>query len=341
MTVGHGQPEKKSIPWVFPVRLGAALRLLLVALLHCDPARAVVLFSTADPTYNTSAAGTVAETAWSYQGNWGAFMGTAISPHYFITAKHVDSDPVSRVGAAFTFGGVSYSTAAYHDAPAGVDLRIWEVSGSLPAHAPLYTGTDELGQDLVVIGRGTQRGVEVTVSGVTKGWRDGTGDHVVRWGENTVSDLPTINGADYLAATFDATGGANEAHLTVGDSGGGVFILDPADSLWKLAGINWAVDGLWSHDGTTGSGFRAAISDAGGLYVGSDTDGYTLIPDETVDLPSSFYATRMSSYDDWIQTVIPEPKHYALTIGLGLLALMGYRRSRVRRVDRRTGGSRS
>ena len=291
-------------------------------------ARAVVFYATDDPTFNTSAAGTVAEAAWSYQGRWGSFLGTAISPRHFITAKHVGGS----VGGTFTFGGVSYTTTASYAAAAGVDLRIWEVSSILPTYAPLYTGTSELGESLVVLGRGTQRGSEVSVSGETKGWQQGTSDGVARWGENVVSDTPTISGANYLAAAFDATGGPNEAHLTVGDSGGGVFIQDPVDSLWKLAGINWAVDGLWSYDGTAGSGFRAAIFDAGDLWVGNDSDGYTYVPDDTDNVPSSFYATRISSYDDWILTVIPEPRLSALATGLGLLIALTLRRRRGQRL---------
>ncbi|RME95023.1 MAG: hypothetical protein D6766_04355 [Verrucomicrobia bacterium] len=296
-----------------------------VAGLILHPVHAVLFYSTADPNYNTSATGTIAETAWGYQGLWGSFMGTAISPRHFITAKHVGGS----VGNTFTFHSVGYTTVASYDAPAGVDLRIWEVSGTLPTWAPLYTSTDELGKSLIVIGRGTQRGAEVLVSGASptdlRGWLQGTADHVVRWGENVVSDTPTINGADYLAAEFNRGAGPNEAHLTVGDSGGAVFIQDPVDSLWKLAGINWAVDGLWSKSGGSDTGFRAAIFDAGGLYVGSQNN-WTYNPDLPVDIPSHFYATRISSYQNWILTVIPEPAHYGWAAGGAALLALGFRR---------------
>lgn len=313
----------------FPVWLtGVAAASLLL------PGRAVLFYSTADPNYNTSATGTIAETAWNYQGLWGSFMGTVISPRHFITAKHVGGS----VGDSFTFGGVPFTTVASYDAPSGVDLRIWEVSGTLPTWAPLYSSTDELGKNLIVIGRGTQRGSEVSVSGLLppedplRGWTQGTADGVTRWGENVVSDTPTINGADYLAAEFNRNAGANEAHLTVGDSGGAVFIQDPVDSLWKLAGINWAVDGLWSYDGTPGSGFRAAIFDAGGLYQGSDSAGWTYIQNQVADIPSRFYATRISSYDDWILTVIPEPTHSGVAmVAAGFLAAGWLRRRMARK----------
>lgn len=298
-----------------------ALLLGLAVSSACPTTQAVLFFSTADPSFNTSASGTVAETAWSYQGNWGSFMGTAVSPRHFITAKHVGGS----VGGVFTFGGVSYTTTASYDAPAGVDLRIWRVSGTLPTFAPVYTASDEVGQNLVVIGRGRLRGTEVSVGGEPKGWEWGGADGKARWGENTVSTILSEGAADYLVAAFDANGGLNEAHLAAGDSGGGVFIQDPVDSLWKLAGINRAVDGLWSYD-ETGPGFNAAIYDQSGLFLGNDTDGY----EDAGEGPSNFYATRISSYDNWILSVIPEPRHYTLATGLGLLLVLATRRLRRR-----------
>ena len=101
--------------------------------------------------------------------------------------------------------------------------------------APLYTKSDEAGRLTLVIGRGTQRGSDVFVNGAFRGWNWGTGDGVQRWGENLVSALVTLSpDNDYLYGTFDATGLAEEATLSSGDSGGAAFIKDGA--VWKLAG---------------------------------------------------------------------------------------------------------
>jgi hypothetical protein len=111
---------------------------------------------------------------------------------------------------------------------------------------------------------------------------------------------------DFLQCDFNASGGADEAHLSVGDSGGGVFIKDGA--VWKLAGINYSVDGPFSIDGS-GAGFFAAIFDEGGLYQTEGTNWVQTL-DGPIDVPSSFYSTRVSAHQTWItntlQTVLPQ-----------------------------------
>lgn len=132
----------------------AGLVVLLASLCAPWPASGVILWSTGDPTYNTTEpTGALAGSGWQYEGHWGSFLGTPIAPRYFVTAKHVGG----AVGDMFTYQGISYTTVAYYDDP-GSDLRIWKVNGLFPAFAPLYTASDELGKSLVVIGRGTQRG---------------------------------------------------------------------------------------------------------------------------------------------------------------------------------------
>ena len=80
--------------------------------------------------------------------------------------------------------------------------------------------------------------------------------------------------------------------------------------MWKLAGINYAVDGLWDYnDVEDANEFNAALYDARGMYTGSDTDGWTLVTDDGQPAPSGFYSTRISSYHDVIAAVtgVPEP----------------------------------
>ena len=181
-----------------------------------------------------------------------------------------------------------------------------------PDYAQIYTNSDEVTRGLVVFGRGTQRGTSVTTTnglfGVkTNGWLWGPGDGAQRWGENVVAG--TVNGDGLfgsglgvlLQATFDKTGGANECHLSVGDSAGGVFVKD--GSVWKLAGINYAVDGPYNTT-TNGSGFSAAIFDEGGLYK-MDTTGWMLQTDipPSQPQPGSFYSTRVSAHVAWINVI--------------------------------------
>lgn len=297
------------------------------------PAEAVVFYTTADPAHNREVApsGALAGSGWQFQGEFGNFLGTMISPNHFITAKHLGVPSSTFVSKGHFNGGsdVSYSIDTTVNGGTGywnigtTDLRIFQITGTFSSYAPLYTGTDEVGESLVVMGRGTQRGSDVTetdMGGATIGWRWGTADNAARWGTNVVTSTVS-DGAEYLYSTFDSAAGGDEAHLTTGDSGGAVFIQD--GGVWKLAGINYAVDGAWDYNDVVDTNeFQATLFDARGLYVGSDGSGWTLIGDEGVEEPSGFYATRISSYHGDIAAItgVPEPGILGLLVmGFGCL----------------------
>jgi hypothetical protein len=264
--------------------------------------RAVIFYSTADPEYNTARpAGELAGSGWDLQGD--TLPGIPIAPHYFITATHVGGS----VGGTFSFRGVAYPMIVSFVHPEA-DITIWQVSGTFPAYAPLYSSNDEVGKPLVVFGRGAERGSEVRLNGVLKGWAWGTADGILRWGENVVAGISDQDGnpADsatpfqLLRADFDANGGPNEAHLSGGDSGGSMFLRD-SDGVWKLAGVNHAANKDYSET-ATGPGFNATLFDEGGFYEGELRQYH---PDNVfTPQPGSFYATRISAYLDWIQSVI-------------------------------------
>ena len=154
----------------------------------------------------------------------------------------------------------------------------------------------------MVFGRGTQRGVPVVVSSENKGWRWGPGDDVKRWGRNVVSLVypggPTLG--DLLQCDFNNPGVADECHLSVGESGGGLFVLE--DGLWRLAGVHYAVDGPFRTDPLDNTGFNAALYDAGGLeYKQQEAPPiWTAIPEAPEDVASSFYSSRISASMTWI-----------------------------------------
>jgi hypothetical protein len=277
-------------------RLSSSLVYALLGFLYtATAAQAIIFYQTADPAYGSTApTGTLLDSGWQLQGNWIGFLGTPISAHHFVAANHIGGS----VGDPFVFNGATYTTIAVsHDAES--DLTIWEVSGTFPFWATLYTKTNEVGLPLVVFGSGLSRGDEIRVSGVLKGWMWGANGGVLRWGQNRVAGIAAggTGLGDLLYATFDHNGGPNEAHLAVGDSSGAVFIQDSGQ--WKLAGINYAVDAYFN-TANTGSGFQAAIFDADGLYYGS-SGNWTLV---TSHMPSGFYATRISSHMSWINSVI-------------------------------------
>ncbi len=316
-----------------PRRL-TSLLLAAGALMTGAPAHALIFIHSADPAFNTTApTGDLADSGWQFQGTWGGLLGTPVAPNYFVTAKHGGGS----VGGTFTYQGTPFTTTARFDHPTA-DLTLWQVTGAFGMWAPLYTGTDEVGQGLVVFGRSATRGAEVTVPGASpsdlRGWLWGSTGGAQRWGENRVDSAVNYAGADYLLAGFSYDGGANEATLAGGDSGGGVFIRD--GSTWKLAGINYAVEATFrtTADGAT---FNAAIFDAGGLF-GDTGDGFTLLPDSSADLEASFYSTRISAYAGWIQevTAVPEPTAPAGFAGIGLVAFALARRLRNRGRARET-----
>lgn len=262
------------------------------------PVDAVMFLGTGDIQHNTSTPGD--NSGWQYEGKFNSFLGVPIAPHFFITAKHIGGS----VGNTFDFHGEIYTTIAIHDSPS-TDLRIWEVDHAkpFPTYAPLSSGVADVGGVIHVMGRGTRRGTEVIVAGEEKGWQWGPSDDVQRWGRNIV--VGTTNGGETLGellyCDFDKPGIAEECHLSVGDSGGGAFVFE--NGLWRLAGINYAVDGPF-REGPSGTAFSAALYDCGGLEV-SNGASWVVVPNTTADQPASFYCSRISASLSWISSIAP------------------------------------
>lgn len=278
------------------------IRLLAILSLFCLPAQAVLFHSSGDPSKNTTRpTSELADSGWQHVGVWGAFTGVPVSPNHFLTARHVGGS----IGQTFTLQGVKYTTTQRTQHPT-VDLALWRVSREFPAWAELYTGSDERGKRLVVFGRGRQRGAEVHVPGASptslRGWRWGTADGKLRWGENVVAGIWGGAQGSMLYAAFDRDGGENEAHLTVGDSGGPVFIQE--DGVWKLAGIAVSVDQFYSLT-DKGPWFDAVLLDVGGLWHGNVSGLFR--KDTVKDQPNGWYAVRVSPMLDWIRGVDPLP----------------------------------
>jgi hypothetical protein len=266
------------------------------------PAKAVLFFHTGDTNFNTTPpTHALTNSGWQFEGEWVGFNGTVISSNCFITAQHIGG----AVGGLFTFQNVQYPTVTNYDDP-NTDLRIWRVSGQFPIYAPLYAKRNEGGKALIVIGRGTQRGDEVRLKNRLRGWQWGVYDGVQRWGQNRVNGIVTSGKGELLRASFNAGAGRNEATLSVGDSGGAVFIKD--GKFYKLAGINYGVDGPYNTT-NSGTGFNAALFNQRGFYVESTPGSGTweVFPQHTGRIASSFYATRVSSRMSWITNVLALP----------------------------------
>jgi hypothetical protein len=284
--------------------LGCAVsfRAFALLLVLVTSARAVILFRTGDPAENTTApTGDLANSGWQYEGYWGAFTGTPIAPHYFISAEHFGHQ------GPFVFGGVTYTVIAEHKDPRS-DLTILQVLEPFPSFAPLYSRFDEVGQRIAEFGRGRRRGAELRINDVLKGWKWGDFDptsRLLRWGENVVSGTyPYGLENELLRASFDQNGLPNECHLAEGDSGGAAFIND--NGTWKLAGINYAVDPVYFfNDNNEAVALNAALFDARGYYD-HENNSYVLITGDA-PVPTSFYPTRISRRLHWIAQVIAAP----------------------------------
>ena len=263
------------------------------------PVRAVILYGTADPTANISApSGNLSGSGWQYEGQFGSFLGTVIASNYFVTAKHIGGS----VGQTFVFNGVTYTTTAVFPDPSS-DLQIWQIAGTFPTQAPLFAGDagSEANLNLVVFGRGTRRGDPVLVGDDSHlgGWLWGSSDEVQRWGTNVVGSIVTDPSGNLIRASFDATAGPNEAHLSSGDSGGAVFVFDTNTNVWELAGINLAVDGPFSTSSSGTNPFDAAMFDTTGLFVQYDAGGWDSAPN-----PSGFYATEIAARKGFIESIV-------------------------------------
>jgi hypothetical protein len=332
---------------------GAAILAAVTPLLRVTPASAVILYRSA--TANTAApTGDLANAGWQYGGQFASFMGTPVSSQFFLTAQHIGgastilyNGVTYNIDQSYNVGGAG-NGPGYVSEP-GTDLRLWKITGTFPTYAPLYnTAVDgsEIGRNMLVVGRGTERGDPVYGetsqdtgsssgrSGELKGWLWGADTRVQSWGTNIVSGV-FDSGSPYgslLYFDFDRDGTRDEGAISIGDSGGPVFV-QASDGTYKLAGINLGVDGPWrysppdsSDPGSGGTGaFNASLFDAGGMYILADANGdYQYIPDSDSDIASSSYASDVSSNLSWIEQYIgasiystPEPGTCLIGAALG------------------------
>lgn len=322
----------------------AAASLVLIA--TTLPAQALIFFGSGDSTHNTTDPGD--GSGWQWQIQYENALATAIAPEFFITAKHV----FQGVGGTIHYEGQAFTTVAAWSSPTS-DLTILKVDHPFSSWAPLYQGSDEVGKTLTVFGRGTQRGDPVNVAGAStttlRGWVWGTPDYQQRWGQNVVSSVEDYTGqrlGKMLSAGFDrvstpgdpttAGGLAEEATLSTGDSGGGVFIREGGQ--WKLAGINFGVVTGWRFNQNDATGFNAAIFDSGGLYL----DNFGSISEVANDVPANWLSTRISDNLGWINGVIavPEPPATAWILTLvPAIAAMATRRRKALRSTRNDSGN--
>ncbi len=326
--------------------LFAPCALLAGLLTITPPAQAVIVLGGRDASGTLNGSGTNANPApfdlGSYEGRFGGFLGTPIASNYFVTAAHIGDQ------GAFVFDNGTSTPTTYKGATlvgTDNDLAIWKIPDSGPAFsywAPLYTGAISTGQDLVVLGRGTLRGSEISGAGWELG---GTNPAAYSWGSSTVSGSTGFDTLGHVISfdfvkKVDASGNLlnpDQAIASTGDSGGGSFILDPTDGRYKLLGVIYGVDA--PRLTPTSPNLSEVLYDARGYSING---GRVLGLDRADPVPLSSWVTDISSRVDYLDQVtglkfsvspVPEPSALALGClgGFGWTGAWCLRRARVRR----------
>lgn len=269
----------------------------MIPLLLATPAAAIITVG-GEGRLLAPPVGTYRDAGVQYTGHWGGFVGTAIGPHHFITAGHVGGG----VGDAFTLGDREYTAEGVTAVPE-TDLAVWRVRERFPRWAPLYSKDKEIGREIIVFGRGCKRGRPAIIDGVMHGWYWGESDGLLSWGRNRVDAAVFLpGGAQMLAFGFDQTCGDEEGTFGAGDSGGGVFVQDGTE--WRLAGVNHASGGQYSHFESGAPTFMAALYDARGLYQDSGDGWKRHDRDAPGPVTTLAFATRISPHTAEILSII-------------------------------------
>lgn len=316
---------------------------LALACLLVQPARAIIVYG--DQGQNLTPAPSDLD---RYVGDFGNFLGTPIGPRHFVTARHIGNAGsnvftfTNGTGSAQSFQVVQDPISSAMASVLG-DIAIWKIADdSAPGFdvvAPLYTGGNEVGLSMTLIGRGPSRGdAYLNADGDEVGWLWGStpSSRPRSWGTNQVD---SVVGATYdyggltfendrgemLLFDFDSDQGPNEGMYSNGDSGGAAFVLDPTDGQWKLAGLAYAVLSPFANE--PGGPYRnAAIHDARGLYIGNPDNNAQLLGDEPIG--TFGLASRIATADRLNvlrPLAVPEPGSWVL-VAIGCVGVLARRR---------------
>ncbi|MEI6534253.1 MAG: hypothetical protein WCN98_02845 [Verrucomicrobiaceae bacterium] len=295
-------------------------------------AHGILFFDTGAANHNiTAPTGGYANSGWQYEGYFGSYLGTMISPTMFITAQHIGVNSATFSYDTIFSGAptVNYSinTGAnggqgFWDI-AGTDLRIYQITGgTFAAYAPVYSGSADLTAAFVDMGRGGPRGADVMFNTTLKGFSTTGSDGVARWGRNSFTGSVLSNAGNLLVSDFDPVSNQDEFTLSIGDSGGGAFIN--VGGVWVLAGINYGVEnGPFSTSPAGSNPFSAALFDTSGYF---EQNGSNWI---AVTGPTSLYFSRVSDSAQQIQNIVnvPEPSGAFLLCSAALVLLLRGRRT--------------
>lgn len=200
---------------------------------------------------NTTAPGNGAP--WAYGTRVGApnASGVYLGNGFVLTANHVDMG-IGNVSTTIVINNTTYTqNTAFTPCRLSsgnhvVDAKVFRINGD-PGLAPMPIAMEDIeadtGADFTVIGWGVGKGNQTSNTSANTTWTWGdVSTQIQRWGTNFSEDADyTLSGSGYLydilLAVHDIlpVGPENEAAVTLGDSGSGLFIS--FNGTWKLAGI--------------------------------------------------------------------------------------------------------
>ena len=302
-----------------------------VALIGCFPAGAVIVAGTSGTgNNNNSQAGLdsylsgAPSQAFPHWNNLvrvadasGIYLGFNASTQrgWVLSANHVTTPTVISVaGGTYTVTGTGTQIGSS-------DLKLYEIGGGLSdptlpslAAVPLASTVATSGESVLMFGRGFTNDVTAPYSWEVPGTNDA---NVMRWGTNTIELVTSVNiGTElapnlqpYLITDFDASGdpGVTEfdAQASVGDSGGGMFVL--RGGVWQVAGIAHFVD--------DGPDFNELVETGDGVVDPSEIGDFSGYSD---------VASKFSQINAITGTLIPEPS--SILLAFSSLVLLARRR---------------
>ena len=214
------------------------------------PSSAVIL-ATATGTENTSAPSP--DPGWLNLGvrSVGSLGITYLGGGWVITAAHVGTSDVIFDGGPVIERIAATAVTLENSPGVNADLRLYRILSDpgVPDLA-VSTGTPPVGAELLLMGRGTNRGGATSYMGYA-GW-NWAASQTKRWGTNRVAATGldvVVSGSTTrsFATLFDyqvdvPLDTAFESQASVGDSGGAVFYDRPGVG-WELVGVMHSIDG--------------------------------------------------------------------------------------------------
>jgi len=267
--------------------------------LFAQPGPALVFCVTnAVDVHQLAPTGSLAASGWQQTWPVDLFLGTAIQSNALLTAKHIwEID----VGDSFSAEGATHTvTAKVGDAAS--DLAVLFITPPVTNIARLNIETNETASDVVLQGRGLERGEVVVTAGHTNGWRWAWDKWwaVRRWGVNRF--IGEAEDGLLAVAAFDDNGDPDECMLSVGDSGGPGFIR--TGSGWKLATVNYSVFPVsFTASTNPAAAFDASLFDCAGLYFDNGGE-WEYVPPEASPSPCLLYGTRVARRIAWLTNTV-------------------------------------